>query len=150
MNLCCSPDVISFKVRGWCKRFLFSLILIFTVSLQCFSRFSAKIIVEVFAELSFLASTTNIGAIAVTQINALIGTITAAVSKIWFSFTALFTAGGPVGVICAATIALLGVACISTIVAMIVYGYLGKGFAIGWKTPTIFPWTWEWYCGEVI
>lgn len=37
--------------------------------------------------------------------------------------------------------------CIGTIVAMIVYGFLGKGFAIGWKIHNIF-W-WEWFCGDL-
>lgn len=37
-------------------------------------------------------------------------------------------------------------ACIVTLVAMFVFEYLKKGFAIGWKVHNIF--NWEWYCGE--
>ena len=68
-----------------------------------------------------------------------IGIITCALSSLWASFCALFSSGGPIG--------LIGAACIGTIVAMIVYGFLGKGFAIGWKIHNIF-W-WEWFCGDL-
>lgn len=108
-----------------------------------------KIITEAFKELSFIASTTIIGAAVVTKINTLIATITGAVSGIWTAFASLFTAGGPIGILIGLVVVLLGAACIGTIVAMIVYGYLGKGFAIGWKMHTIWVWDWEWFCGDI-
>lgn len=42
---------------------------------------------------------------------------------------------------------LSGAACIGTVVSMIVYGNLGKGFAVGWKIHNIF-W-WKWFCGDL-
>ena len=108
-----------------------------------------KIITEAFKELSFIAGTTIIGAAVVTKINTLIATITGAVSGIWTAFASLFTAGGPIGILIGLVVVLLGAACIGTIVAMIVYGYLGKGFAIGWKMYTIWVWDWEWFCGDI-
>lgn len=102
-----------------------------------------------FKELSFIASTTIIGAAVVTKINTLIATITGAVSGIWTAFASLFTAGGPIGILIGLVVVLLGAACIGTIVAMIAYGYLGKGFAIGWKMYTIWVWDWEWFCGDI-
>lgn len=76
-----------------------------------------------------------------------IGIITCALSSLWASFCALFSSGGPIGLIIGLVIGLIGAACIGTIVAMIVYGFLGKGFAIGWKIHNIF-W-WEWFCGDL-
>lgn len=108
-----------------------------------------KIITEAFKELSFVVSTTIIGAAVVAKMKTLIGTITGAVSSIWTAFASLFTAGGPIGILIGLVVVLLGAACIGTIVAMIVYGYLGKGFAIGWKMHAIWVWDWEWFCGEV-
>lgn len=108
-----------------------------------------KIITEAFKDLSLVAGTAIIGAAVLTKINAIIGTMTGAVSNIWASFTSLFTAGGPIGILIGLVITLLGAACIGTIISMIVYGYLGKGFAIGWKMHTIWVWDWEWFCGDV-
>ena len=108
-----------------------------------------KIITEAFKDLALIASTTIIGAATVAKINALIGTITGTISSVWASFASLFTTGGPIGALITLIIILLGAACIGTIISMIVYGYLGKGFAIGWKMHTIFVWDWEWFCGEV-
>lgn len=104
----------------------------------------AKIIVEAFRT---LATTTAIGAALATIIAGVIGTITGALSSLWAEFCALFAAGGPIGVIIGLIIGLIGAACIGVIVAMIVYGYLGKGFAIGWKIHHIFRW--EWFCGDL-
>ncbi len=44
-------------------------------------------------------------------------------------------------------ISLVGAACIGTLVAMIVFGFLGKGFAVGWKIHADF--SWEWFCGSL-
>jgi hypothetical protein len=44
-------------------------------------------------------------------------------------------------------IGLVGAACIGTLVAMIVFGFLGKGFAVGWKIHADF--SWEWFCGSL-
>lgn len=80
-------------------------------------------------------------------ITSTIATITGAFAALWAQFCALFSNGGIVGVILGIIIALLGIACIGAIVTMIVYGFLEKGFAIGWKIHHIF--SWEWFCGEL-
>lgn len=85
----------------------------------------------------------------ITKINDIIATITGAASSIWVNFCSLFTAGGPVGIIIGLVIGLLGAAFIGTLIAMIVYGYLSKGFAIGWKMHSIRVWNWEWFCGNL-
>lgn len=64
----------------------------------------------------------------------------------WCSY--LGGVGGPVGIAIALIIGLVGAACIATLITMLVMGYNGKGFAIGWKVPNIFKW--KWYCGEAI
>lgn len=103
-----------------------------------------KIIVEAFKT---LATTTAIGAAFATVVAGAIATVTGALSSVWASFCALFAAGGPIGIILGLIIGLIGAACIGTVVSMIVYGYLGKGFAVGWKIHNIFRW--EWFCGEL-
>jgi hypothetical protein len=54
---------------------------------------------------------------------------------------------GPLGFIVGMIIGLVGAACIGTLVAMIVFGFLGKGFAVGWKIHADF--SWEWFCGSL-
>lgn len=82
---------------------------------------------------------------------ATMATVTAALisyfSGIWNTFISMFSApAGPIGWIVGSIIALIGGACISTLVAMFIMGYQKKGFAIGWKVHNIF--NWEWYCGK--
>lgn len=73
---------------------------------------------------------------------------TKAISSIWIKFTSLFsTSGSPIKFILGVVIAIVGLACIGTIVAMIVFGYLGKGFAVGWIIYALFDW--RWYSGEL-
>jgi hypothetical protein len=108
-----------------------------------------KIISEGFKALLPIVSTTILGAAVITKINGIIATIARAASSIWANFCSLFTAGGPVGIIIGLVIGLLGAACIGTLIAMIVYGYLSKGFAIGWKMHSICVWNWEWFCGNL-
>lgn len=77
-----------------------------------------------------------------------ISKITKAISSIWIKFTSLFsTSGSPIKFILGVVIAIVGLACIGTIVAMIVFGYLGKGFAVGWIIYALFDW--RWYSGEL-
>lgn len=82
-----------------------------------------------------------------TIISSSITTITGAFATLWAQFCALFSTGGPIGIIIGIIIGLVGVACIGIIVSMIVYGFLGKGFAIGWKVHNVFKW--EWFCGGI-
>ena len=82
---------------------------------------------------------------------ATMATVTAALisyfSGIWNTFISMFSApAGPIGWIVGSIIALIGAACISTLVAMFIMGYQKKGFAIGRKVHNIF--NWEWYCGK--
>lgn len=103
-----------------------------------------KIMIEAFKTLS---AATAIGTALATLVAGVIATVTGALSSVWTSFCALFTSGGPTGVILGLIIGLIGAACIGTVVSMIVYGYLGKGFAVGWKIHNIFQW--EWFCGDL-
>jgi len=73
-------------------------------------------------------------------VGTIIAELTGFLSSLWAQFIALFTAGGLPGIILGSVIGLIGLACIATITAMIVFGYLGKGFAIGWKVHNIFWW----------
>lgn len=75
-----------------------------------------------------------------------ISAISGYLSSLWTGFCSLFTSGGPVGIIVGLIIALVGIACIATLATMLVMGYFGKGFAVGWKVSNIF--NWKWYCGE--
>ena len=68
-------------------------------------------------------------------------------SGLWNTFISMFSvAAGPIDWIVGAITALIGAACISTLVTMFIMGYQKKGFAVGWKVHDIF--NWEWYCGE--
>ena len=68
-------------------------------------------------------------------------------SGLWNTFISMFSAtAGPIAWIVGAITALIGAACISTLVTMFIMGYQKKGFAVGWKVHGIF--NWEWYCGE--
>lgn len=68
-------------------------------------------------------------------------------SGLWNTFISMFSAAaGSIGWIVGAITALIGAACISTLVTMFIMGYQKKGFAVGWKVHDIF--NWEWYCGE--
>ena len=85
--------------------------------------------------------------ISVPIITAAIAKITGFFSVMWSEYCSLFTAGGPVGFIIGTVIAIIGADCIAVIVTMIVYGFLKKGFAIGWKFHyNILP---DWFCGEL-
>ena len=81
------------------------------------------------------------------MISGVIAKITSALSTLWAEFCALFTAGGPLGFIVGMIIGLVGAACIGTLVAMIVFGFLGKGFVVGWKIHADF--SLEWFCGSL-
>lgn len=87
------------------------------------------------------------GATLAAALSGKIATITGALTKLWATFLAGFTSKDVVSIIISFVIFLIDVGCISIIVTMIIYGYLKKGFALGWK---IHSWlNWEWIQGDL-
>lgn len=70
----------------------------------------------------------------------LIETIKGALLSIWNSFISLIEYGDIVCKVVGAIIGVIGAICIAVIAAMIVYGYLGKGYYIGWMVYNLFSW----------
>ena len=99
--------------------------------------FPLALIVET---LSTLVSTTLRGAQFVTFVSSQIEALKGALLSIWNEFATFLGSAGPIGAIIGIIIAIVGSFCIAIITEMIVYGYLGKGFAIGFKIHNIFWW----------
>ncbi|MGM9813586.1 MAG: hypothetical protein ACI32C_01550 [Candidatus Enteromonas sp.] len=62
-------------------------------------------------------------------------------------FLLAISAGNPVAIAIGVIIALLVSACLAIIITMVVHGYIGKGFAVGWFIHSLFDW--EWYGGDL-
>lgn len=103
----------------------------------------AGIIYETVKTLTLVAGGTALA----TAITSVVSSITTYFIGLWAQFISLFTAGGPIGILVGIIISIIGAACVGTLVTMFIFGYLQKGFAVGWKIHNIFKW--EWYCGEL-
>ena len=73
--------------------------------------------------------------------------ITAAFASFFDTFASAFSLTDPLLAAAALVIVVTVTACIMTLVSMIVFGALGKGFAIGWKIYKNIGW--KWFCGEI-
>ncbi|MGM9813585.1 MAG: hypothetical protein ACI32C_01545 [Candidatus Enteromonas sp.] len=76
-----------------------------------------------------------------------IASITAQLSSFFSGFLAFIPPADPVTILLGIVLAVFVAAAVSVVVAMAIYGYLGKGFAVGWYINGLFEW--EWFCGEL-
>lgn len=74
-------------------------------------------------------------------------TITGVFASIWTTICNAFHAVPVIGTILSLILIIVGVSTIVLLGAMLVFGYLKKGFAIGWMIHGLF--NWEPYCGEI-
>ncbi len=63
-------------------------------------------------------------------------------------FLGLFDLTSPIGVALGVIIGIIVIGCAYIFAKMLIYGYMRKGFAIGWKVYSLFKWSW--YNGEVV
>lgn len=104
-------------------------------------------VVEALKVAAAASATTALGITATAAIASAISAVTGYLGSIWAGYIAMFTSAGAVGIIIGLIVTLLGLACIAVIASMIVFGYLGKGYAVGWKIYNLFHW--EWYNGII-
>lgn len=76
-----------------------------------------------------------------------IASITAQLSSFFSGFLAFIPPADPVSILLGIVLAVFVAAAVAVVVAMAIYGYLGKGFAVGWYINGLFEW--EWFCGEL-